>query len=117
MLSRLPHYCPLPQEHDLGDSRQSDTPERLQWNKLEHRLFSYLSTNWRGQLLGSLAVIVNSIGSTRTTAGLRVRCELDRGTYPKGDNVPDAKLAMLTLVPHRFHGHWNYTINPMRWRR
>lgn len=62
----------------------------------------------------SLAVIVNLIGSTRTAAGLRVRCELDRATYPKGEDVSDAKLAMLELVPHRFHGEWNYTIHPMR---
>jgi hypothetical protein len=58
---------------------------RAKWNKIEHRLFSYISTNWRGQPLVSLAVIINLIGSTRTAAGLRVRCELDRGRYPKGE--------------------------------
>src|SRR5437879_12919402 len=83
----------------------------------DHRLFSYISTNWRGQPLVSLAVIVNLIGSTRTAAGLRVRCELDRGAYPKGQDVPDAEMATLNLVPHRFHGDWNYTIHPRRGRK
>jgi len=89
-------------------------PGTSKWNKIEHRLFSYISTNWRGQPLVSLAVIVNLIGATRTAAGLRVRCELDRGTYPKGQAVSDAQMAGLKLVPHRFHGDWNYTIHPMR---
>jgi Rhodopirellula transposase DDE domain len=92
-------------------------PGTSKWNKIEHRLFSYISTNWRGQPLVSLAVIVNLIGSTRTAAGLRVRCELDRGAYPKGEAVSTAKMALLKLVPHRFHGDWNYTIHPMRRRR
>ena len=76
-------------------------PGTSKWNKIEHRLFSYISTNWRGQPLVSLAVIVNLIGATRTAAGLRVRCELDRGTYPKGQDVSDAQMATLHLVPHR----------------
>ena len=92
-------------------------PGTSKWNKIEHRLFSYISTNWRGQPLVSLAVIVNLIGSTRTAAGLRVRCELDRGAYPKGQDVTDAQMATLKLVPYRFHGDWNYTIHPMRRRR
>ena len=89
-------------------------PGTSKWNKIEHRLFSYISTNWRGQPLVSLAVIVNLIGATRTAAGLRVRCELDRGTYPKGREVSDAQMAKITLAPHRFHGDWNYTIHPVR---
>ena len=89
-------------------------PGTSKWNKIEHRLFSYISTNWRGQPLVSLAVIVNLIGGTRTTTGLRVRCELDRGAYPKGQDVTDAQLATLNLAPHRFHGDWNYTIHPNR---
>ena len=92
-------------------------PGTSKWNKIEHRLFSYISTNWRGQPLVSLAVIVNLIGSTRTATGLRVRCELDRGTYPKGQDITDAQMATLKLVPHRFHGDWNYTINPRRGSR
>ena len=64
----------------------------------------------------SLAVIVTLIGSTRTGAGLRVRCELDRGTYPKGQAISDAQMALLKLTPHRFRGDWNYTIHPLRSR-
>src|ERR1700687_5004673 len=78
--------CPLP-------------PGTSKWNKIEHRLFSHISSNWRGQPLVSLAVIVNLIGATRTATGLRVRCELDRGTYPKGQDVTDAQMATLNLVP------------------
>src|SRR5438046_137072 len=92
-------------------------PGTSKWNKIEHRLFSYISTNWRGQPLVSLAVIVNLIGSTRTAAGLRVRCELDRGAYPKGQDVTDAEMASINLAPHRFHGDWNYTIHPQRGRK
>jgi hypothetical protein len=65
----------------------------------------------------SLAVIVNLIGATRTPAGLRIRCELDWGVYPKGHDVSDARMATLHLVPHPFHGEWNYTITPARRRR
>jgi Rhodopirellula transposase DDE domain len=92
-------------------------PGTSKWNKIEHRLFSYISRNWRGQPLVSLAVIVNLIGATRTEAGLRVRCELDRGTYPKGQDITDAQMATVTLAPHRFHGDWNYTIQPTRRRK
>jgi Rhodopirellula transposase DDE domain len=89
-------------------------PGTSKWNKIEHRLFAYISRNWRGQPLVSLAVIVNLIGRTRTAAGLRVRCELDRGAYPKGETITDAQMATLQLVPHRFHGDWNYTLTPRR---
>jgi len=64
-------------------------PGTSKWNKIEHRLFSYISTNWRGRPLLSLAVIVNLIASTHTEGGLRVRCELDTGRYPKGQEVSD----------------------------
>jgi hypothetical protein len=89
-------------------------PGTSKWNKIEHRLFSYISANWRGQPLVSLAVIVNLIGSTRTVGGLRVRCELDTGRYPNGQDVSDAAFAAVRLEPHRFHGDWNYTIHPTR---
>ena len=89
-------------------------PGTSKWNKIEHRLFSYISTNWRGQPLISLAVIVSLIASTRTTAGLRVRAELDRGRYPAGQEVADALMSTIKMQPHRFHGDWNYTIHPDR---
>jgi hypothetical protein len=89
-------------------------PGTSKWNKIEHRLFSYISTNWRGQPLVSLAVIVSLIGATRTATGLRVRCELDRGRYPKGRKISETEMATVNLAPHRFHGDWNYTITPAR---
>jgi hypothetical protein len=89
-------------------------PGTSKWNSIEHRLFSYISRNWRGQPLVSLAVIVNLISATRTLTGLRVRCELDRGTYPQGRTISDDQFASIRLTPHRFHGDWNYTIHPAR---
>lgn len=87
-------------------------PGTSKWNTIEHRLFSYISRNWRGRPLVSLAVIVSLIGATRTATGLRVRCELDRGTHPKGRTVSDEHLAAIRLTRHRFHSDWNYTIHP-----
>ena len=84
-------------------------PGISKWNTIEHRMLSYISRNWRGQPLVSLAVIVNLIGATLTATGLRVRCELDGGTYPKGRTISDAQPASLRLTPHRFHGHWKST--------
>jgi hypothetical protein len=92
-------------------------PGTSKWNKIEHRLFSYISTNWRGQPLISLAVIVSLIASTRTAAGLRVRAELDKRRYPDGREVSDERMSTVKLEPHRFHGDWNYTIHPHRRRR
>jgi hypothetical protein len=92
-------------------------PGTSKWNKIEHRMFAYISSNWRGRPLASLAVIVNLIAATRTAAGLRVRCELDRRAYPKGQAVTDAQMATVRLAPHRFHGDWNYTIHPARRHR
>lgn len=92
-------------------------PGTSKWNKIEHRLFSYISMNWRGKPLVSLAVIVNLIASTRTEAGLRIRCELDTGRYPKGEKITDAQMAALNIQRHRFHGDWNYTIHPISKRK
>jgi transposase len=87
-------------------------PGTSKWNKIEHRLFSFISQNWRGKPLTSLAVIVNLIGSTRTRAGLQVRCEVDSARYPKGKKVTDEQLAALNIKREPFHGEWNYTIRP-----
>ena len=89
-------------------------PGTSKWNKIEHRLFSYITMNWRGRPLVSLATIVNLIASTRTKEGLRVRCELDKGRYPKGVKISDEQLAKINLHRHRFHGDWNYTIRPAK---
>ena len=87
-------------------------PGTSKWNKIEHRLFSHIATNWRGKPLVSLAVIVSLIGSTTTAAGLRVRSEIDHGSYPQGTVVTDEQMAQVNLKPHGFHGDWNYTIRP-----
>ena len=87
-------------------------PGTSKWNRIEHRLFSYIAMNWRGTPLVDFATIVSLIGSTHSTSGLRVRSELDRGSYPGGVEVTDAQLATVRLERHRFHGDWNYTIHP-----
>jgi hypothetical protein len=87
-------------------------PGTSKWNKIEHRLFSHIAMNWRGKPLVSLAAIVSLIGSTRSTAGLRVRSELDRRRYPSGVVVPEEQMQKINLQRHRFHGDWNYTIKP-----
>jgi len=87
-------------------------PGTSKWNKIEHRLFSFITRNWRGQPLASLQTIVELIGHTHTTTGLTVRAELDTNIYPKGIEVPDEQLEQVQLKPHVFHGEWNYTILP-----
>lgn len=87
-------------------------PGTSKWNKIEHRLFSFISTNWRGKPLTSLACIVSLIGSTTTERGLRVRCEIDKKRYPKSVKISDAEMETIRLRRHSFHGEWNYTIHP-----
>ena len=87
-------------------------PGTSKWNKIEHRLFSHITMNWRGRPLTSHEVIVNSIAATTTRTGLTVRAELDLGSYPTGIEISDAQMAAIPLVRNRFHGDWNYTIHP-----
>ena len=87
-------------------------PGTSKWNRIEHRLFSAISMNWRQRPLESHEVIVELIGATTTQAGLRVRAELDRGRYPLGIKVRAEELAAVPLARHRFHGEWNYTVHP-----
>jgi DDE family transposase len=87
-------------------------PGTSKWNKIEHRLFSFITQNWRGKPLLTHQVIVNLIAATTTTRGLSVRSRLDPHLYPKGRRVSDAQLARVNLEPHVFHGEWNYTIHP-----
>ena len=89
-------------------------PGTSKWNKIEHRLFSFISINWRGKPLRSYRTIVQLIAATTTKTGLKVRAELDENKYPKGVKIDDAQLAAINLVPHDFHGEWNYTISPIR---
>jgi hypothetical protein len=87
-------------------------PGTSKWNKIEHRLFSFITQNWRGKPLVSHEVIVNLIAETKTDAGLRVHAELDASQYPLGRKVTDGELAVVNIQPHDFHGDWNYTIAP-----
>jgi Rhodopirellula transposase DDE domain len=82
------------------------------WNKIEHRLFSFISHNWRGKPLIDYATIINLITSTTTSTGLKVYARLDETDYPKGVEVSNAELAKVNLRRHDFHGDWNYTILP-----
>jgi Rhodopirellula transposase DDE domain len=85
-------------------------PGTSKWNKIEHRLFSYITMNWRGRPLISYQVVVNLIVATTTETGLRVQAELDTEVYPTKVKVTDEQLATVDLHPHHFHGEWNYTI-------
>jgi hypothetical protein len=87
-------------------------PGTSKWNKIEHRLFSHITMNWRGRPLTSHEVIVASIAATTTRTGLSVHAELDTGAYPTGIAVSDAQIAALSITRHRFHGDWNYTLHP-----
>jgi hypothetical protein len=87
-------------------------PGTSKWNKIEHRLFSFISQNWRGKPLVSHQVIVNLIAATTTKTGLRVRAEIDPGKYPKGVKISDKQVATIRLERDQFHGEWNYTILP-----
>ena len=87
-------------------------PGTSKWNRIEHRLFSFISQNWRGKPLVSYQTIVQLIGATTTRTGLKVHCALDEARYPAGIKVSDAEMADLKLTPHAFHGEWNYTIEP-----
>ena len=87
-------------------------PGTSKWNKIEHRLFSFITMNWRGRALISHEVILKLIGATKTRTGLRVLAELDTGEYPTKVKVSEADFAAIRLTPHPFHGEWNYTITP-----
>ena len=87
-------------------------PGTSKWNKVEHRLFSHITMNWRGRPLTSHEVIVNTIAATTTRTGLRVRAELDTSSYPTGIQVSDTQMAALPVTRHDWHGDWNYTLQP-----
>jgi hypothetical protein len=92
-------------------------PGTSKWNKVEHRLFSFISSNWRGEPLRDYETIVKLIARTTTATGLRVVCRLDRRKYKTGRQVSDAEMKTVRLERNRFHGDWNYTIKPRRHRR
>jgi hypothetical protein len=88
-------------------------PGTSKWNRIEHRLFAYISQNWRGKPLVSHQVIIQLIGATTTTTGLTVTCDIDADSYPKGIKVSDAEMDAINIERHTFHGDWNYTIRPV----
>lgn len=87
-------------------------PGTSKWNKVEHRLFSFISSNWRGEPLRDYETIVRLIARTTTAKGLHVTCRLDRRKYPTGRHVSDAEMQQVNVHPHPFHGEWNYVIRP-----
>ncbi len=87
-------------------------PGTSKWNKIEHRLFSFISSNWRGEPLRDYQTVVNLIASTTTAKGLTVTCRLDRRKYPTGRKVSREQMKQVNLKPNKFHGEWNYTIEP-----
>jgi hypothetical protein len=102
----------LADELDISIEVHHLPPGTSKWNKIEHRLFSFITQNWRAKPLVSYRVIVDLIGATTTKSGLKVLCELDEKKYPKGIVVSDAEMAALNIKRAEFHGEWNYTIAP-----
>jgi len=92
-------------------------PGTSKWNKVEHRLFSFISSNWRGEPLRDYETIVNLIARTTTAKGLTVICRLDRRKYATGRRISDEQMKTVNVDRHRFHGDWNYVIRPRRTAR
>lgn len=88
------------------------SPGNSKWNPIEHRLFSFISLNWRGKPLANYETALNFIASTTTTTGLKVQCQLDQNSYPKGIKVSKSQLAEIAIQRADFHGEWNYNIFP-----
>ena len=105
----------LADETELSLSVCHFPPGTSKWNKIEHRLFSFISSNWRGEPLRDYETIVHLIARTTTAKGLRVTCRLDRRKYPTGRKVSKEEMNSVNMKPSRFHGEWNYVINPT-WR-
>lgn len=87
-------------------------PGTSKWNRIEHRLFSFISSNWRGEPLRDYETIVKLIAKTTTAKGLKVTCRLDRRKYPTGRKVSDDEMKGLNMERNKFHGEWNYVIRP-----
>jgi len=87
-------------------------PGTSKWNKIEHRMFSFITQNWRAKPLVSYETIIHLIGNTKTKTGLKIKAKLTRKKYPKGIKIPDAEMATLNLAPADFHGDWNYLVSP-----
>ena len=93
--------------HDISAPWQG-----TQWNKVEHRLFSFITMNWRGKPLRTYETVVNLIGNTTNSGGLVVSATIDRRRYPTGKKITPKQMSELKIEPDTFHGDWNYTIHP-----
>src|SRR5271167_1558788 len=103
----------LANETGLSITVAHHPPGTSKWNRIEHRMFSFISINWRGRPLVSHQVVVQLIASTKTETGLNITCDIDWGRYPKGIKIPKAALKELNIKYDDFHGDWNYTISPI----
>ena len=101
-------------ETDLEISVCHFPPGTSKWNKIEHRMFSYISQNWRGRPLVSIETIINLIGATKTKKGLIIKTAVDTNQYSKGVKISDKEMELLNLERNAFHGEWNYTIRPLK---
>ena len=106
------HLAALAAETGLEITVCHYPPGTSKWNKIEHRLFAFITMNWRGRPLTSIRTIVELIAATTTTTGLTIRADHDPGEYPKGVKISDAEPAAVPLTAHDWHGDWNYTIRP-----
>jgi len=104
----------LANETGLAITVAHHPPGTSKWNRIEHRMFSFISINWRGKPLLSHQVIIQLIAATKTDAGLKIACGLDEQHYPKGIRVPKAALKNLNIIYDDFHGEWNYTVKPTK---
>jgi len=104
-------------ETDLPISVCHFPPGTSKWNKIEHRLFSFISSNWRGEPLRDYETIVQLIAKTTTAKGLKVTCRLDRRKYPTGRKVSIEKMKRINMRPNKFHGEWNYILEPHSTKR
>jgi hypothetical protein len=102
----------LANETGLSITLAHHPPGTSKWNRIEHRMFAFISINWRGRPLVSHQVIVQLIASTTTETGLTIACDIDWSRYPKGIKIPKAALRDLNIRYDDFHGDWNYTIFP-----
>lgn len=114
-LWKLELQC-VAQEAGLSISVSHFPPGTSKWNKIEHRLFSFISSNWRGEPLRDYETIVNLIAGTTTAKGLTVTCRLDHRKYPLGRKVSDEEMKLINIKRNKFHGEWNYTISPTKER-
>ena len=104
----------LADETELAISVCHFPPGTSKWNKIEHRLFSFISSNWRGEPLRDYETVVHLIAKTTTAKGLKVKCRLDRRKYPTGRKVSKEEMKRVNMKPSRFHGEWNYVIEPRK---